>query len=522
MSRNSSTERTGGSGRDVLSGCNALEVLRSKGAEFWIENGVLRYRVPKGQTIPDDVRALSHADQKLLSSLLHRGAVRPRLRVLERPDPMRAPLGFSQLGHWHGQAAVNHRPIRQVASAIRMRGRLEIAALQEALSVVVGRHEALRTRVVVLDGEPAQEIAAHSSCGLQIRNLTAVPPRDRAKEVQRQITRAIVDVADYAVDPLCTTVLLTLGPDEHVLILAMDHIVSDGASLTLVLDELLTVYERLVSGSRGFLPPVRMQLADYAFWQRTELAGWLERRRSEWTARRLIRFPAESPVTGIQGWDVVRFTLDAPTKSALQEWARYQKTSLTMTVLTAYISALLRYCDASEAIIQFISDGRISSLLEQTVGDITFPLFLRIPCDAHATFVGLLECLTQQYCLACEEPEFAYGFIQDPLPEWVRNTSFNWIPERGDHEECRPAEPTVLTYSRMTFEHPALEALEWDGEPNVTFWEAGREVIGEVGFPRMRFSQAAMKRFTGTFQTLLHSLLVAPTKRIRDIALTDA
>jgi hypothetical protein len=510
------------SDQDVLVVESALQALRNKGAEFWVENGVLRYRVPKGYVTPDDIKVLCRADQRILSSLLSTGRARPQPRLLKRPDPVRAPLGFTQLGHWKGQAVGKYRPVRQVATASRLRGKLDVGALNEAYSVVFTRHEALRTRIVVLDGAPVQEIAPRVTCDLQIRDLTSTSPCERKSMIQREIGCAVLDVADYAVDPLCIGVLLSLGAEENVLLLAMDHIVSDGASVALVLEEILTVYAQLVTSSHVLLPAIGMQLADYAFWQRSELAGWLESCSPKWSAWRRIGFPEGPRVGDAGGWGAVRFTIDARMKCKLQDWARHRRTSLVMAVLTGYVALVLRYCETSEAIIQFITDGRISPLLEHTIGDITFPLYLRILSDPHMTFVSLLERVTHEYCQACEEPEFAYGFVLEPLPVWVRNTHFNWIPERGDLEYSRPAESTTLACSQVEFEHPALDTLDWDGEPSVTFWEAGSEVLAEVSFPRERFSYPAMSQFAEAFQSVLRTLLALPHSWIRDIAVKDA
>lgn len=502
-------------GHDAFDLRNALQVLRAEGAKFWIEDGALRYRVPKGRLSRNEIAALCRADQTVLSLLFQQGGVRPEPRLLQRSDQTRAPLGFSQLAHWNIEGAADHRPIRQVASATNLRGPLDTGALNEALSVVVSRHGALRTRIVVRDREPVQEVSEHRAAKLPVVHLT---PHKRELEIQRQITSAIVDAVDYAEDPLCVAVLLNLGPEENVLILAMEHIVSDGASLSIVFNELLTAHAQLVQGSRILLPPVRMQLADYAIWQRTELNLWLENRSSEWAARRRIEFPEDPNNEGTDGWGVVRFAIDARTRRLLHDWARRQGTSPVMTVLTAYIALVLRWCETWETAVQFISDGRMSSLLENTVGDITFPLFLPIRCEGHATFVGLLELITQQYCVACEKPDFFYGFVQKPVPEWVRNTCFNWLPERSRSDDRGLT--TSLSCVNMTFEHPALETFDWDGEPGVTFWETANDVIGEMSFPRRRFSYPTMRRFTANFQMFLDTLLATPAKRIRDVSVT--
>lgn len=516
----------GGNSDDIVNIQGAVQSLRSKGAKLWIENGRLCYRVPKGRVIADDITALSRADRSLLALLFQQAAERPwEPRLLRRPDPMRAPLAFSQIGHWNLRAAAYHKPIRQVASATRLEGSLDAGALRDALSVMVGRHEALRTRIVVRDAESVQEIAEPGGGDLEVIDLSRIPHCNHAREIQKQITSAIVDVADYAADPLWVAVLLNVGPNENILILAMDHIVSDGASLSILFNELLTTCARLTNGTPVSLPPIRMQLADYATWQKAELTDCLQSRIPECVTWPRIRFPEDAAVTeiaGMQGWGVVRFTIESRAKRALQYWARRRGTSLVMTVLTAYVALVLRWCGVIETIVQFVSDGRLSPLLDNTVGYITFPLYLRIGCGRGTTFVDLLEGVTREYCRASERPDFGYAYAQNPLPDLVRNTAFNWLPVRAESSgPLSGGSAAILNTSGVSFEHPALEAFGWDGEPWVIFYETESAVIGEVGFPRQRFSYSSMRRFTGNFHEFLDALLADPGMRIQDVAWHD-
>lgn len=501
---------------------NALQSLRDRGAEFWIEDGRLRYRAPKGRVTPEDIAAACRANPAVLSLLSRQGKVRGEPYLLERPDPIRAPLSITQLGHWNMRATANHRPIRQVASATRLRGSLDVGALGEAVSIVVTRHEALRTNIVLRSGEPRQEISARPRCDFEILDLTHMAADRQTNEVQRQIGSAIVDVTDYAAEPLFLAALLNLGPKEGVLILAMDHIVSDGASLSIVFNELLTVHDQLVNGGRVSLPAVQMQMADYANWQRMELAGFLARRGFEWSSWPTVRFPEDPNSTedGNQGWATLGFMIEARLKEALQIWARRHGTSLVMTVLTAYVATVQRWCGESETIVQFISDGRLSPLLENTVGDIMIPLYLRVSVEKCRTFVDLLHHVIEGFCRANEQLDFGAAYVQTPLPSLVHSTMFNWLPLRGPGDgRDLVGTATALSCSNVAFDHPALHQLDWDGDPGVTFWDSDEEVVGEVSFPRKRFVNSSMRRFAGGFLAFLEALPATPAIPVRDVAL---
>ena len=499
-----------------------IQALRDKGVQFWIENDTLRYRAPRGSVTLDDMTNLCRSEAGVLSLLIERRETRRfEPYLVRRAAPRSAPLGYSQLGHWNSRAMAGHRPIRQVASATRLQGRMDVGALKEAFSVVVSRHDAFRTRVVIDNrGDPAQEIVPWREPNLKLVDLSGISSSDRAAEFQRHIDSAIIEVKDYVADPLAATLLLNLGRDDNVLALAMDHIVSDGASLSIVFGELMTAYTQLIHGDSILLSPVRMKLADYAAWQRTELPAWLEGRSSEWDSWGLTRFPEDTSNSGAVGWGLERLVIDSRAKSDLSKWARSRGTSLAMTVLGAYVALLSRWCESSEVVVQFISDGRMSRLLENTVGDLTFPIYLRIGAGKDETLVGLLESITKEYCRASEKPEFGYAFTQNPLPDLVRNPSFNWIPHREHY--ANPSASRLrsgLSCSNVSFENPALGAFEWDGGPSVTFWENSDEVISEVSFSRKRFSCSLMGRFMVNLRVFLDVLLTKPTMPIRDVAL---
>ncbi len=129
---------------------DTIESLRRKGVKVWIEGGALRYRARKGTVTSSDIANILRAEKEI-SSFLSNADLAKRFEpgLLARPHRTRAQLAFSQLAHWKLREC---RPIRQVASVTRLRGPLEVACLKAAVSEVVHRHEALRTRIVLLDG----------------------------------------------------------------------------------------------------------------------------------------------------------------------------------------------------------------------------------------------------------------------------------------------------------------------------------------------------------------------------------
>lgn len=506
-----------GNSVDRIATDSVIEALRQKGIHFWVENGTLRYRAPKGVVTADDISRL-----RQLGPLYSLEGSETKVHGLEphavpRLQRTLFPLAYTQLGHWNLRASSGYRPVRQVASVTRIRGPLDAGALKEGFSMILARHESLRTRIVVVGGEPRQEVSNDSGNGLQAIDLTSLGEQEQRLEIQRQIARAIMDVSDYAHDPLFQVALMKVGKQDHVLLLAFDHMVSDGASLSILLHELLQTHAQALSG-RMALPPMQLQFPDYALWQREALSGLLRARASTWSGWQRTRFPEDLDATGQAGCGTVRFVIKARMRGALQDWARSHGTSLVLTVLTGYVALIARWCTTCLPSIQVMSDGRTSVLVENTVGYLAFPLYLRIPVSFQESFVDLLETVTKEFCKASERLDFGYSYAQRPEPEFVHNTCFNWLPIREENGgSLSRARISPLTLSRVAFENPCLETFEWDVDPWVLFQDSGQDVLVEIGFPRKRFSHRAMERFSANLNKVLGALLSKPTMELRCI-----
>lgn len=497
----------------------SIEALRRKGVHLWIENGVLRYRAPKGVITADDIAALHRLDNSQLSALTtHRERSSPQPSLATGMRPRLAPLSFNQLAHWQLREASDHRPIRQVAFVTRINGPLQVTAMKEAVAVVRDRHEALRTHIVNVNGEIMQEATEHTKDTLQIVEMSNVPAYERASEIRAQIASAIVDVSNYFVDPLSIVVLLKLEEAESVLILAMDHIVSDGVSRSILEDEIFSAYEQLVSGRQVSLPVVRMQYADYAIWQRTMLAEYIKTQGAAGSAWCRTRFPADASARGGEGWGQVSFTINGQVRSALEEWARRKGTTLVMTVLTAYVALVIRWCQVFDTLVHVTFNGRTSRLIENTIGYIAYPLYLHVATDERVTFIELLGIITAEYCRACERPNFYHAYTLNPRPEFTRNTCFNWVPKRGSPTRADlPTGSESTRRSHVAHEDLLLEHLNVDVEPGVGFQDTGREISGAVVFPRAQFSAHSMARFSRALGLFLDGIVTSPSVCIREM-----
>ena len=404
--------------------------------------------------------------------------------------------------------------MRSVASATRLRGPLDLNALSQSLTQVVARHGALRTRIVVCNGEPAQLVHEARRCELDVEDLTNVSDDLLQQEVPNRIEAFIRQPIDVAADALFGMRVLKLRDDEHVLIIAMEHMISDAYSMSIVSRELFSTYREVRQGQALSLPPKPLQFADYAADQRRTARLWIEKHGKYWTQRLQgcgrLRFPDESSLLASyqSGWGVTPIQIGNDLTQRLRSWSRNNRTTLPMVVFAAYVALVLRWCGVSESVIRYQGNGRAAPGAENSVGFYASRLYLRVALRPGDRFIDLARRLMAEWCKAYGHDDFSYLETQDPPPECAQNPFFNWIPKERGLSAWGSPEP---------FANPWLQQLEWDNEPMVLLYEGDSEITGCVRYPRSRFTAAIMKRFRDNFLRVLESLVTEPAAAAHDV-----
>lgn len=500
-----------------------LRALQSKGVQLWMERGELRYRAPKGALTTAEAEQLRRSRARVAAVLA--GACG---ESGERCETYRVPLTFAQMAHLyyfslHGPSYVG-RAVRIVASARRLHGRLDLAAFRRAVAEIVRRHEALRTRIVVVDGVTVQEIGVEDRVDFDVHDLTGVSQGLREQQLVQLIDLLILEPIDLAKGPLAGVRLIRMGDDEHVLVLALVHEISDGTSLVILWRDLLTAYVQAARSLPFSLPEVRMQFREYALRQHRAVRDWVEQHSSYWEERLAgcgrLRFPDDAHATAEPrfGWGIAPVRIDRELKAQLREWCRVHRTTMVMTVFAAYAALVLRWCCVPEAVLPFQSNGRVEPQVENTVGIFTSVLYLRLCLHEYEIFPDFVARVTEEYCRAYEHADFSYLTTRPPGLEVARNPAFNWTP-RGTKVEMPDfgGADGAITTSPMYLTSPALSKLELDCEPALQLYDAGDEVAGRVMFPKERFSAASMDLFARNFQRLLRAVATLPVARVGEL-----
>ncbi|RYF23453.1 MAG: amino acid adenylation domain-containing protein, partial [Comamonadaceae bacterium] len=296
-----------------------------------------------------------------------------------------APLSFAQARLWFldrmdKQAGLAyHIPV-----GVQLSGPLDEAALKAALDRIVARHEVLRTHFAVVDGEPVQRIDRHATFPLAVHELgNVVDGHKWVREMARQEAGAAFDLAT---GPVVRGRLLKLGAQEHVLLITMHHIVSDGWSMDVLIREFSELYEAFSTAADDPLPALPVQYADYAVWQRRWLAGdVLQKQLDYWKAAlqgvpELSGVPQDRPRPAAMDYmgGSVEFALDTALTQGIQALARRHETTVFNVVLAAWASLVGRLGGQDDIVIGTPVANRMRTEVEPLIGFFVNTLALRI------------------------------------------------------------------------------------------------------------------------------------------------
>jgi acyl carrier protein len=463
---------------------------------------------------------------RLVEDTLSEGTVarRPPLVRVARNGPL--PASFAQERLWFldqlepGQSSYN------IPSAVRLQGRLDIPALERAFREIVRRHEVLRTRFESREGVPHQVIAPSLEVNLEVDDLSALAEEYRQIEALRRVTAEAGKPFDLARGPLIRTGLVRLGEEEHIVLVTMHHIVSDGWSIGILIREVSALYEAFHKGEPSPLEEPPVQYADYAVWQR----GWLEGEALQaqidyWTSRLAGLSPLELPTDRPRsaGHDRGGALRTAVLPRAVLEKARglsqNNGATLYMTLLAVFQVLLYRYSGQDSFGVGSPIAGRTRSELEGLIGFFVNTLVMRGDLSGNPSFQDLLSRVRQSAIEAYTHQDLPFEKlvgVLHPKREANRTPLFQVMfalqnaplpPMRSPELVMTPLGPaSVIAKFDLT-----LFAMETTGGLDLT-----------MEYNTHLFEASTIDRMLGHFQTLLEGAIANPSQRIDALPMMSA
>ncbi|MFN2529802.1 MAG: amino acid adenylation domain-containing protein [Pyrinomonadaceae bacterium] len=318
--------------------------------------------------------------------------------VVRVPKNQKLPLSFAQQRLWFLSQLEPESPFYNVATAFRVLGLLDVAALNNALNAVVSRHESLRTIFPVIDDEPVQRILKKQSISLSFTDLSEQAEEKAQSEATSLLKKEAIIPFDLARGPLLRASLVRVRDLDHIFLLTLHHIVSDGWSTAILFRELEELYTAYSQNRACSLSELKIQYADYAVWQRNWVKGErLEELISFWKrhlsgAQLILELPADKPRPPLQTFNGADVTLKLSRKlsNALNELSAGNGVTLFMTLMAAFQVFLSNYAAREDIIVGTDVANRNRVELEELIGFFINLLPIRIDLSDDPTFTDLL------------------------------------------------------------------------------------------------------------------------------------
>jgi amino acid adenylation domain-containing protein len=321
-----------------------------------------------------------------------RNAISPR----EGDGP--APLSYAQELLWLLSQVFDDGIAYNAPGSFQLKGSLDLELLERALEALAERHSILRTTYRLIGGTPMQLIGAVEPVEINLIDLRGLPTDDQHAESQRILKHESRFRFDLVNGPLMRPTVIRLADDEHILMLNMHHIATDGYSRSVLYRDLTALYEAFAEGLPSPLAPLRIQYADYAVWQRTWLEQGVADAQLEYWKRKLARapsrldLPTDLPRPPVRSWvgDSISLMLDTPTREALRGVARRGDATLFVALLAVFGTLLARYSGQDDIVIGTPFAARNRTELESMVGYFINPLALRLDLAGDPSFTELV------------------------------------------------------------------------------------------------------------------------------------
>ncbi|UZE10142.1 non-ribosomal peptide synthase/polyketide synthase [Pseudomonas sp. B21-053] len=466
-----------------------LAALHKEGVDF------ARFPIPQGVEA-EDRQALSYAQQ--------------RMWFLWQLDP---------------QSGAYNLP-----GAVRLKGRLNLAALDQAFASLVARHETLRTVFQRQPDDSLQQVPASAPLVIEQVDFSQLPVAEREHAVAQAAQQQSLLPFDLAVGPLLRVKLLKLAEQEHVLLLTLHHIVSDGWSMNVLIDEFIRCYDAHDAGAQPQLAPLPIQYSDYALWQRRWLeAGEQARQLEYWQAQLgdehpVLELPIDHPRPAMPSYRGTRheFAVDAQLAEQLRATAQKHNITLFMLLLGAFNALLHRYTGQTDIRVGVPIANRNRGEIEGLIGFFVNTQVLRTQLDGQTRVVDLLARIKETALGAQAHQDLPFERLVESL-KLERSLSHTPLFQVMYNHQPQVADITTVT----TASGLELGMIDWEGRTTQfdltldTYEKAGK-LHAALTYANDLFDPDTIARMARHWTRLLQAMVGDVTQRIGELPLLDA
>ncbi|MER7550016.1 SDR family NAD(P)-dependent oxidoreductase [Streptomyces anulatus] len=433
--------------------------------------------------------------------------------------PLRFPASYAQQRMWFLHQLQRDDPYYNIPLVLRWSGRVDVAALRHALEQVVARHEILRTTFTTENGEPLQVVAPSGVPSLETVEL---PPEQERPWALDWVDRPF----DLARGPLLRAALVTTGPDRHLLILCQHHIVTDGWSLNLLTRELTAFYRERLTGEPAGLPELEIQYADFAEWQRDQLAGAeLDQQLSYWREQLSgdlpnLELPVDHPRPAEQAFRGARVDLTLPARltEELTALGRAHRATLFMTLFAGVSALLHRYTGQDDVLIGSPVAGREQVETEPLLGLFVNTLVLRGDLSGDPSFAEALVRVRRMCADAFAHQDVPLDkLVEDIQPD--RDASRTPLFQTLFALQSAPDTERGLPDAQLKAEALPRASTRFDLEFHL--WLSDGQLRGTIVYSTDLFDEATVRGLAGHLHRLLAEAVRTPERPVAELPLDD-
>ncbi len=434
----------------------------------------------------------------------------PSIVPVNREDDI--PLSWAQERLWFVNQLEGESGAYTIDLTMRLRGNLNIKALEKAFQAIIQRHEPLRTQFKLKDNQPIQAIASNV-------NFTLPVVQSQPLQVEQLLIEAASEPFDLANGSVLRVKLWQVKTDEYVLLLAIHHIAADGWSVGVLIDELSAYYRSFCTGTKADLPDLSIQYADFALWQRQWLTNEvLDRQLSYWKQQLtgvplLHQLPTDRPRPAIQSFrgGTERLQLDSQLTQQLKKLSQESGSTLFMTLLAGFAVLLSRYSQQTDVVIGSPIANRNRTEIEGLIGFFVNSLVLRFDLSQDPTFEDFLAQVRQTTQDAYDHQDLPFEMLVEKL-QIERHLDRNPLTQIVFALQNAPSSPWDLPGVNIEEIPSGLDSVRVDLE--VYLWDAPEGLGGFCSYNRDLFAAETIVRMMNHFKNLLAAIVENPQQSV--------
>jgi amino acid adenylation domain-containing protein len=490
------------------------------------EDGGLRYSAPTGvmtYALKNELAARKMEILKFLNeACLATHPLPPPMKRIPRDGKL--PLSFAQQRLWFLDQLEPDSPLYNIPQAFRLRGALKVEALRGTFEVLVTRHESLRTTFSIVDETPVQCIAEKGSFSMPVIDLTGLPEAGREVEAQRLAGEEFRRPFNLSQGPLLRVTLLRLGEKEHILLLVIHHIISDGWSMGVLVKEMAALYEAFCVGNPSPLVELPIQYADFAHWQREWFQGEVLGAQVQYWKKQLggtlpiLELPTDRPRPAVQIYRGKRRSLafSKDLSEGLKALSQREGVTLFMMLLAAFQTLLHRYTGQEDIIVGSPIANRNRLEIEGLIGFFVNTLVLRSDLSGNPPFRELLSRVREVALGAYGHQDLPFEKLVEEL-QVPRDLSYNPLFQVMLVLQNAPMQ--ALQLSGLTLSPLEVETGTAKFDLTLELVEGSEGFAGGIEYNTDLFDTVSIDRMVGHFQTLLQGIVANPEQRIAELPL---